>query len=59
MTNIEKIINLLKDKELTIKEIISSLPEVNKNSIMGCINSEIKKGITFERISKGKYKLKE
>lgn len=60
MTVKEQINNLFLDgEELSLKEIYTALPGINKNSIMGCINAEIKKGLTFERVGKGTYKLKE
>jgi len=60
MTNKEKITNFVKEKgTVELKDIYFYFPEMNKGSIMGCINSEIKKGSTFERVGKGKYKLKE
>jgi hypothetical protein len=54
----EKLIEVLKDKELTLKEIYLAMPEVKQSSIRATINLSIKKGIIFERIGKGKYKLK-
>lgn len=54
----DKLIEVLKGKELTLQEIYSAMPETKKTSIRATLNSDVKKGITFERISKGKYKLK-
>ena len=55
----EKIIEFIKGKEeVSLKDIYSNLSEVKKESVRAIINADIKKGITFERIGKGKYKLK-
>ena len=54
----EKIIEVLKGKELTLQEIYSAMPEVKQASIRATLNLDVKKGITFERVSKGRYKLK-
>jgi L-cysteine desulfidase len=55
----EKIIEVLKDKELTLKEIYTALPDVKQSNIRATLNVCVKNGKLFERVSKGKYKLKE
>ena len=60
MTLKQKLIDFSKGKEkITLKEYFSAFQDLNKNSIMAVLNSEIKKGTTFERISKATYKLKD
>ena len=55
----EKLIAILKDKELSLQEIYLALPEIKQASIRATLNLNVKKGIIFERIAKGKYKLRE
>lgn len=55
----EQIIEILKGKEsVPLKEIYLNLSNIKKESIRAIINADIKKGITFERLKKGEYKLK-
>jgi predicted transcriptional regulator of viral defense system len=54
----EKLMEILKDKELSLQDIYTAMPEVKQASIRATLNLAVKKGITFERVSKGKYKIK-
>jgi uncharacterized protein (DUF433 family) len=55
----EQIIEFMKEKEsVSLKEIYQNFPDIKKESIRAIINLAIKKTETFERIEKGKYKLK-
>lgn len=54
----EKLIELLSDKELSLKEIYLALPEYKKASIRSTLNLAVKQGICFERVKKGVYKRK-
>lgn len=60
MTVKEEINNLfLEGEELSLKNIYLALGGIKKENIRAVLNAEIKKGLTFERVGKGKYKLKE
>ena len=59
MTIKEEIINFMIDKpQATLEEIYPNI-ESKHSVVRGIINTEIKKGQTFERISRKTYKLKE
>lgn len=59
MRNREKIAEFMKGKDkVNLKDIYSAFPDIKKEVIRGTINAEIKKELTFERISKCFYKLK-
>jgi len=55
----KQLIEVLKDKELFLQEIYSKMPDVSKSGIRSILNSYVKKGAVFERIERGKYKLKQ
>lgn len=58
MTNKNTIMEFMKEKDkINIKEI-SEGTGINKNSVMGILNSSVIKGLDFERLGKGYYKLK-
>ena len=54
-----RLIEILKNKELTLQEIYTAMPDIKQSNIRAILNLGVKKGILFERVSKGKYKLKE
>jgi len=54
----KQLIEVLKDKELSLQEIYNLMPDVSKAGIRSILNSCVKRNITFERIGRGKYKLK-
>ena len=56
---INKLKEILKDNELTLQEIYDELPEVKQSSIRATLNTDVKKGINFIRVSRAKYKLKQ
>lgn len=55
----EKLIEILKDKELSLPEIYAAIPDAKQANIRTVLNLNIKKGTTFERVSRGRYKLKQ
>jgi predicted transcriptional regulator of viral defense system len=55
----QKLIETLQGKELELKEIYLAMPEAKKASIRATLNLSVKKGLIFERIGKGKYRLKQ
>lgn len=54
-----KLIEILKEKELTLKEIYLAMPEYKQASIRAVLNSAVKKGNTFVRTNKATYKFKQ
>lgn len=55
----QQLIEVLGDKELSLKEIYLALPDLKQASIRATLNLSVKKGIDFERVGKGKYKVKD